>query len=153
MEGRNRLDQRHHITLVDTVYREQLARINGEIIPSYVSWAMRNQMYRRYQTLAHQRAIGTEDHAEKARFAAYAVKFEKAADYLEGAWRRNLDMSIADAGQGRKEMIGAIQGEQGRIQPSEHAAAQPSVVVNNANAVRPMPKSKPSILAALRPKP
>ena len=145
------LDQRHHVTLVDDRFREKLARVKPEIIPAYVSWAMRNQMYRRYGALAAQRseeAKKTGDVTLEQRMRAYAVKFEKAVEYLDAAWARNLDMSIAENGLGRRELVQTIQHETGRVLPSEAGKAQ-TINIHGGNGSQ---AKKPGLLAALKPK-
>lgn len=153
-------DQRNHITLVEDEYREKLARIEGDIIPSYVSWAMRIQLYRRYGELAEERReASVKDSPAWAKWDSYRIKFEKSVQYLQRAWDRNLDMSVADKGKGRQELLAAVTTERGAVLPSEYAGSQkvngqqqqPQVVVNAAGSVM-NPKPKPSIFQQLRPK-
>lgn len=149
------LDARHHVTLIDDHYREQLARIDGEIIPAYVSWALRIQMYRRYAVLAGERAKA-DYKGRAAEWTGYQIKLEKAAEYLQAAWARNLDMSIADKGQGRKEVLVAVQSERGGLLPAESGGRQQSQpvgaqVVVNTGSNGGKPAAKPGFLQALRP--
>lgn len=150
------LDARHHVTLIDSHYREQLARIDGEYIPAYVSVAHRVQIYRKYMD-----RLTLPNDEMKARYTeemrqAYLKKFQHTALELEAAWARNLDMSISDKGQGRKEVLVAVQAERGGILPAESGGRQQgqpvgAQVVVNTGSNGAKPAAKPGFLQALRP--
>lgn len=149
-----RNDARHHITLVDNRYREKLARIEEPLIPKFVSWAQRIQHYERELERLRARLAQGEKMIDDTPVEQYVRKFEWAIPLSWRAWERNLDMSIAAGGQGRKEIIQAVQHERGSILPSEASgtAHGAQVVVNNGNGNAPK-RNKPGLLAALRPKP
>lgn len=126
------LDQRHHVSLLDDKWREKLARIEPEIIPFYVATAQRVEHY--WRQLAKLRIMEQTGQIliDETPVRNYIEKFENIIPLLESAWKRNLDMSIAEGGKGRAELVTTIQHETGRVLPPEHGGPQnPMIVVQN----------------------
>jgi hypothetical protein len=148
------LDQRHHISLLEDQWREKLARIKDEIIPLYVSTANRIEHYETcLQRLREMETMGIIL-IDDTPVRNYVEKFQRIIPLLWAAWKRNLDMSIAEGGKGRAELVTTIQHETGRVLPPEHAGANgqnPIVVVQNG--VKPQQNTpKRSIFGPLKDK-
>lgn len=130
----NGLDQRHHVSLLDDKWREKLSRIKDEIIPLYVSTANRIEHYESCLVRLREMDRSGVLLIDETHVKNYVEKFERIIPLLWSAWKRNLDMSIAEGGKGRAELVTTIQHETGRVLPPEHGGGNgqtPMIVVQN----------------------
>lgn len=132
------VDGPHHLTLVGDEHIEKLARLKDYVIPKYISWAQRIQDYTATVERLRQRMKSGETHIDENPITDYIRKLEWAIPLLEKAWKRNLDMSIAESGKGRTEITQAIIHETGRNPPAEMNGHSPNpvTVIQNGNGTK-----------------
>jgi hypothetical protein len=133
------LDQRNALLLVDEEFRERLARLPKGISPAYSSVWTRVEIYRYYSRKASVYAQNQHPEPYTGYWAEHGEFLRDAADKVEAWLNRNLRLSVADGGEGRREVVEAVRAETGSLRTG-HAmlsdrmgAPAPAAVVQVTN--------------------